>query len=106
MKVKSGGGIDSRVVRHAKAGKAEPNSKEVPPAYAGRLGSMQGNHSTGKGKFDAEKVEMYGRVLSGPVGPTDNVKAVGVGGGRTIYKAGSQAATPAARPLTGPKENI
>jgi hypothetical protein len=26
----------------------------------------------------------------GPVGPTDNVAAVGVGGGRTIYKAGGQ----------------
>jgi hypothetical protein len=30
---------------------------------------------------------------SPPVGPTDNVKAVGVGGGRTIYEHGTQCQT-------------
>jgi hypothetical protein len=31
-----------------------------------------------------------GKVNAPPQGPTDNVKAVGVGGGRTIHQSGSQ----------------
>jgi hypothetical protein len=31
-----------------------------------------------------------GRGYQNPVGPTDNVAAVGVGGGRTVYHCGTQ----------------
>jgi hypothetical protein len=58
-------------------------------------GALVGNHATHQGKSSNYKgdPDFTRRGYSPPQGPTDNVKAVGVGGGRTIYASGSQCQT-------------
>ena len=47
--------------------KVEPRSHAVPAAYPGRLGVMQGNHSTDKGTINVQRIPMYeGRGLAAP----------------------------------------
>ncbi len=59
--------------------KVEPTPKAVPPAYPGRLGIMQGNHSTDKGTVRIQHIPIYqGRGLKAPM--------VGV----SVHKKGSQ----------------
>jgi hypothetical protein len=81
MSHKPGGGIESNKVVHRQAPKAEPKSHAMSKDAATQIGI-----STPYPK--AELVR--GRGYANPVGPTDNVKAVGVGGGRTVYESGSQ----------------
>jgi hypothetical protein len=77
-----GGGIDSKNVRNVRAPKAEPIPHKVTPGAADELG--QSLAYRGQPLYS-------GKGYSPPKGPTDNVAAVGVGGGRTVMRSGSQA---------------
>jgi hypothetical protein len=47
--------------------KVEPQTRVVPPAYAGRIGLQQGNHATDAGTINVQHIPMYeGRGLSAP----------------------------------------
>ena len=90
----SGGGYGSRNVRHVSAPKVEPRSHARNPARVAQYGQMQGSHIThGKESSYRGDPDFTRKGYSPPVGPTDNVKAVGVGGGRTVMKSGSQCQT-------------
>jgi hypothetical protein len=55
---------------------------------------MQGTHLTNRGESDYRgEPKRGGRGYEPPGMISDPVKAVGVGGGRTIYKTGSQCQT-------------
>jgi hypothetical protein len=84
-----GGGIASKPIVHKQAPKAEPKPHSINPAGVSHIGTSQ---------FLGREPIYEGRGY-GPVGPTDNVKAVGVGGGRTIYKSGSQHGMGPAKPM-------
>ena len=89
----SGGGYGSRVVTHSKAPKVEPRAHARNPGAVAQYGAHVGNHRTayGGGRTRYKGEPDYTRAgYSPPQGPTDNVKAVGVGGGRTIYASGYQ----------------
>jgi hypothetical protein len=77
-----GGGIESNKVVHRQAPKAEPKPHRASPAGASQLGQQVA--------YEKDQLISRGGGYANPVGPTDNVKAVGVGGGRTIHKSGSQ----------------
>jgi hypothetical protein len=88
---KSNQGISSKNVRHVTAPKAEPKAHRVREAGVGQLGQKQGNHITNKDSTGYRGEKLYGGPgYMPPVGPTNNVAACGVGGGRTVYKTGSQ----------------
>jgi hypothetical protein len=91
-----GGGIASRNVRNVTAPKVEPKPHARNPGRVGQWGQMQGDHVTtlggGQTSYRGEP-DFTRRGYATPVGPTDNVKAVGVGGGRTIYQSGTQCQT-------------
>jgi hypothetical protein len=76
----AGGGHQMNKVSHRSAPKAEPKPHSINPKGVSHIGISQ---------FLGKEPIYEGRGY-GPVGPTDNVAAVGVGGGRTIYKSGSQ----------------
>jgi hypothetical protein len=76
----SGGGHGSRPVTHTRAPKSEPKAHAINPAATAQIGIS---------RFIGRDALREGRGLE-PVGPTDNVAAVGVGGGRKIYASGSQ----------------
>ena len=72
-----------------------------------QIGIALGNHVTDHGKprkgaFEPRNTGGY----TPPVGPTDNVKACGVGGGRDVHRSGSQGqqgpASGSAKPDLGP----
>ena len=88
----SGGGYGSRVVTHSKAPKVEPRPRAQNPSAVAQLGSMLGDkvtHVAGSTGYRGEPL-VRGKGYSPPQGPTDNVAACGVGGGRTVMKTGSQ----------------
>jgi hypothetical protein len=81
MSHRPGGGLHSKNVRHVDAPKAEPRSRAISEPATSQIGV----------KTAYVKDELVrGQGYAPPVGPTDNVAAVGVGGGRTCYAAGSQ----------------
>lgn len=87
----SGGGIGSNKVVHRSAPKVEPRVQGVRPAHVAQIGTQLGTHVTQRGTpvggaFEPRNTKAY----SPPVGPTDNVAAVGVGGGRDIHRSGAQ----------------
>lgn len=87
----TGGGINSNKVTHTTSPKVEPKPHAVHAERAAQIGLST--------KF--EKGPLYaGKGYSAPVGPTNNM-AQGPGAGRQVFKAGSQAATPQARPMPG-----
>ena len=87
----SGGGYGSRPVRHVTAPKAEPRARGINPSAVAQLGEHVGDHITNKsGTGYRGEPLVRGSGYSPPVGPTDNVAACGVGGGRTVMKTGSQ----------------
>jgi hypothetical protein len=74
-----------------RAPKIEPRPKAVHPGGVGQLGNMQGSHVTRGEESNYRGDPFYrGKGYATPVGPTDNVAACGVGGGRTVYASGSQ----------------
>jgi hypothetical protein len=87
----SGGGYGSRNVRDVRAPKTEPRPRAVHPGGVGQLGQKQGSHVTRGEESNYRGDPFYrGRGYATPVGPTDNVAACGVGGGRKVYASGSQ----------------
>ena len=89
----SGGGFGSKPVTHVKAPKAEPRPHAKSVKAVSQIGTSIGNHITGRGKVLSSTIRAVdaGRGYSPPVGPSDNVKAIGVGGGRTVMRSGQQA---------------
>jgi hypothetical protein len=90
--VGSGGGYKMNKHLDSRTPKVEPKAYAKRPAGVAGIGSFYGDHVTNKGSstgFKGEKLD-GGRGYSPPVGPTNNVAAVGVGGGRKIYASGSQ----------------
>src|SRR5215472_15990537 len=90
----SGGGLGMNKVVHRPHGKTEPFANKYRPQGVSQYGQMQGSHVTrgqesnyrGEPKRGGRGYEPHGMI-------SDPVKAVGVGGGRTIYKTGSQCQT-------------
>jgi hypothetical protein len=94
--VGSGGGHGSRQVTHTRAPKAEPKPHAIEPKAVSQIGIQS---------FLGRDALREGRGY-GPVGPTDNVAAVGVGGGRTIYKSGSQHGMGQAKPMPAGRDTL
>jgi hypothetical protein len=86
-----GGGLGNRNVTHVKAPKTEPVAQAVSPGAVSRMGAVVGEGTPRKPIFS-------GPGYSSPRGPTD-MSAAGPGAGRTVYRAGSQAATPRPTPM-------
>lgn len=93
-KARSGGGITGKNVVHTKDPRTpKPTSRAINPGGVAQIGTALGNHVMGKGqpvKGAAVPLDA-GRGYQGPKGPSDNVAAVGGGGGRTVYGTGTQA---------------
>jgi hypothetical protein len=71
--------------------KVEPRARAINPGGAGQLGQSQGSHVTQERESPYRGENLIGKRGYEPPGMiSDPVKAVGVGGGRTIYKTGSQ----------------
>jgi hypothetical protein len=105
MKMKSGGGIKSRVVSHSRHGKQEPIAKAANVA-----GVAQQGLSTA---FRKEP------LIQGPAYTPAKVGAIGIanarqghsgpgpgGGNRTIYGSGSQSPTPQAREMPKGRDTL
>jgi hypothetical protein len=96
----SGGGLGMNKVKHGKYGKAEPKPRAMSPGAINQFGAKVGDHATTKrtsSGYTGEEL-VRGKGYTPPSGPTDNVKAVGVGGGRKVYASGSQCQTGAPSP--------
>jgi hypothetical protein len=81
--------------RDVRAPKTEPKSHARNPAHVAQWGALVGNHATHQGKSTPYKgdPDSTRKGYTPPQGPTDNVAACGVGGGRTVYTSGSQGQT-------------
>jgi hypothetical protein len=95
MKIKSGGGIKSRVVSHVREPKKEPIPHRASPAGAAQQGMAT--------QFQKEPLQQGTGYQPGKMGSTGIAGArqghagPGPGGGnRTIYRSGSQSPTPPA----------
>jgi hypothetical protein len=77
----SGGGLGSRPVAHTRAPKAEPKPHSINPRAVAEIGISQ--------YFGSSELR-DGKGYAAPRGPTDNVAACGVGGGRDVHRSGSQ----------------
>ena len=87
----SGGGIGNNKVVHRPHGKTEPRANAYRPQGISQLGNMQGTHRTNGTESSYRGEEKRGGRGYEPPGMISNpVSAVGVGGGRTIYRTGSQ----------------
>src|SRR6266852_3002139 len=95
-KARSGGGIMSNKLVQSKTPKAEPKPRAISPGGVSQLGEHVGTRR-------AVQPLDVGPGFK-PKGPTDNVKAVGVGGGRQIHRSGSQAMHGA--PVQGPSRPV
>ena len=88
-----GGGVASNKVVHRPHGKTEPKPYAKRPAGVAQYGQAQGDHVTsfggGKTSYRGEAVNR-GPGYRTPVGISDPVKAVGVGGGREVLRSGAQ----------------
>jgi hypothetical protein len=78
-------------VTHRPHGKTEPQANKYRPQGVSQWGGMQGAHitSTVNTNYRGED-KRGGRGYEPPGMISDPVKAVGFGGGRTIYSSGSQ----------------
>ena len=77
----AGGGHQMNKVSHRSAPKAEPKPHAIDPGATAQIGMS---------RFLGRDELRDGKGYATPRGPTDNVKAVGVGGGRDVHRAGSQ----------------
>jgi hypothetical protein len=98
---RSGGGYDSRVVKHSTDYKTEPVPHKASPAGAAQQGMAV--------QFKKEPLEAGRGYEPGKMGPTGSRgiydgSAMGPGSGRTTYRAGSQSATPPAREMLAGRE--
>jgi hypothetical protein len=101
----TGSGHNSRVVSHRREPKVEPKPTAINPA-----GVSQRDVSTA---FRKERVEMGPGYTQKPMGSTGIANArqghAGVGpggGGRTIYKSGSQSPTPPADGMPAGRDTL
>ena len=96
-----GGGIASNKVVHRPHGKTEPRPHARNPARVAQYGQMQGDHTTalggGKTKYRGDP-DFTRKGYATPVGISDPVKAVGVGGGREVMRTGAQGMHGSANP--------
>jgi hypothetical protein len=82
-RAKSGGGLTMNKVSHVTAPKAEPRPHPVSLDAVSRIGSHVG--------VGSPPASLYNKIkASTPIGPSDNVAAVGVGGGRQVMRSGTQ----------------
>jgi hypothetical protein len=89
--VGSGGGIGMNKQVNSRNPKVEPRARGINPGYAGQLGEMEGSHSTDGRETGYRGTPMSAkRAYNAPGMISDPVKAVGVGGGRTVHHCGSQ----------------
>jgi|SRR5215831_6080610 len=102
MKIKSGGGYDSRVVKHSTGYKTEPVPHKASPAGAAQQGLAT--------QFRKEPLQAGRGYSQGPMKPTGianatyNAATSGPGSGRAIYRSGSQSPTPPAREMPAGRE--
>jgi hypothetical protein len=97
--VGSGGGYGSNKQVDSRAPKIEPRAHARNPAAVAQYGQLQGSHVTRGGESGYRGDPDYvRRGYQPPVGPTDNVAACGVGGGRKVYASGSQGVQGATNP--------
>ena len=105
MKIKSGGGITSNKLVQSKGYKTEPVAHKASPAGAAQQGMavqfrkeplQQGSGYTPKRMGDTG----IANDRQGHAGPGPG------GGGRTIYKSGSQSPTPPARELPAGRDTL
>jgi hypothetical protein len=102
----TGGGISGNKTVQARAGgKVEPKAKAINPASVAQQGMAT--------QFRKEPLVQGKGYNPAPVGPTGIANARQGhdgpgpgGGGRTIYKSGSQSPTPEARPLPEGKNTL
>ena len=81
--------MHSRQVVHRPHGKTEPVANKYRPQGVAQYGQMQGSHITRDGESNYRgEAKRGGKGYEPPGMISDPVKAVGVGGGRTIYKTG------------------
>jgi hypothetical protein len=89
--MKGNQGISSRNLRNTNAPKTEPRARAVSPGGVAQLGNKVGSHVTNQGDTGYRGENLIGKRGYEPPGMiSDPVKAVGVGGGRTIHHCGSQ----------------
>jgi hypothetical protein len=100
---KPGGGAKGKNVVHRPHGKTEPRANAYRPQGVSQWGQMQGSHMTNRGESDYRgEPKRGGRGYEPPGMISDPVKAVGVGGGRTIHSCGSQGLQGAPNPGNPP----
>jgi hypothetical protein len=86
-----GGGLHSNKVLHRPHGKTEPIANKYRPQGVSQWGQMQGSHATHSTDSNYRgEAKRGGRGYEPPGMISNPVTAVGVGGGRTIYKTGTQ----------------
>jgi hypothetical protein len=85
---RSGGGIEGRQVGHYRDRKSEPVTYPIDPGRAADIGMS----------VHYRKMPLQGEGYSNPIGPSDNM-GQGPGANRTIMRSGTQASTPAPRPM-------
>jgi hypothetical protein len=103
---KSGGGIGMGITKSGKSDqKVEPRSRAINPASVSTMGIST--------PFPKPKLEMGKGYEGGKVGPTGIANAkqghAGAGpggGGRVIYRSGSQSPTPPAREIPATKDTL
>jgi hypothetical protein len=86
-------GIAGKNVRHVSAPKREPVSNRAAIKGVSQIGQAMGNHITESRRIlknVPQAVFDGSRGYEPPGMISDPVKAVGVGGGRTIYRTGVQ----------------
>jgi hypothetical protein len=94
------GGLHSRNVRHVTAPKREPKAHARNPGAVAQYGALVGNHATDKSsslRYRGEP-DYVRQGYATPVGISDPVKAVGVGGGREVMPCGGQGTHGATNP--------
>jgi hypothetical protein len=104
-RIVSGGGLTSNKLVQSKSGKVEPIARKANPAGAAQLGAAT--------QFRKEPLEAGKGYQPKPMGSTGIANAqqghsgVGPGGGgRTIYKSGSQSPTPEPREMPKGRDTL
>jgi hypothetical protein len=89
--VGSGGGLGMNKQVNSRNPKVEPRARAMNPGGVGQLGQAQGTHVTNHSESPYRGENLIGKRGYEPPGMiSDPVKAVGVGGGRTVHHCGAQ----------------
>src|SRR5258708_7027459 len=87
---RSGGGISRNKLVHPRGKTGPPSTKKINPAGTAQLGTMVWSNPETLKAGTMSQVEL---------GNANALKGIGVGGGRTVHRAGTQSATPPAIPI-------